>query len=489
MDYGPALTETFAKMESALNTPDLYPSTPKFFRRADYSTTNSHSFSINVPKIKSEINLLINSLSNAGIAAGNVDYIGHSMGGILGRLYLQGDSFEYGFHKLITLNTPHSGSQVADFLKKFSENYTQTADILCNHIIPLTLITNASGRACADGAIDNLRVNSPEITGTLNGLHRNFRTAPSHTITTIEYQTVKEIWETFSGENEIIQPGHSLIPKPKKIEKVLGATNTAKDVIMLADIGGHLVFDIATDLLFNGLNDKVVSLVSQKGGMTGNCTTVIENQAHTGSPENDNVISKVKKLLAETPKSNSFCLYFNPENLAQSIPPLITPNGSININLPTTGQNLLPGTSGTLSANGTNLTEITTLVEYNTHEIVVTKSTGNNITCTIPISQELGSKRVIVIGKTATGGYVVNTSHFNVSNTNYNLCSSLKSGSWNDVSIWSCGHMPTLIDDVIINSGHSIRITANMGPIQCKKLEVKSGAIFENSGNFFQAKP
>jgi alpha-tubulin suppressor-like RCC1 family protein len=41
------------------------------------------------------------------------------------------------------------------------------------------------------------------------------------------------------------------------------------------------------------------------------------------------------------------------------------------------------------------------------------------------------------------------------------ICSTTKSGQWNDPTVWSCGVVPTNLDDVIIVSGHEITIPDN----------------------------
>lgn len=68
--------------------------------------------------------------------------------------------------------------------------------------------------------------------------------------------------------------------------------------------------------------------------------------------------------------------------------------------------------------------------------------------------------------------------------------SSVKSGNWNDKSVWSgCGNLPTETIDVIINAGHKIILNNTMGTQKCRKLTVATGAVFDNTASFFLAKP
>jgi hypothetical protein len=45
---------------------------------------------------------------------------------------------------------------------------------------------------------------------------------------------------------------------------------------------------------------------------------------------------------------------------------------------------------------------------------------------------------------------------------NFNQCISLKSGQWNDPTTWSCGRIPTTLDEILINNGHSVTIGNNL---------------------------
>jgi hypothetical protein len=82
----------------------------------DYSSSNTSSFNDNTHKnhvVKNGLKELSNHLFNVGIASTKYDMIGHSMGGILERLYIQEVDDKH-TNKLITLNTPHFGSGYGD---------------------------------------------------------------------------------------------------------------------------------------------------------------------------------------------------------------------------------------------------------------------------------------------------------------------------------------------------------------------------------------
>ncbi|RYC69831.1 hypothetical protein [Spirosoma sordidisoli] len=47
-----------------------------------------------------------------------------------------------------------------------------------------------------------------------------------------------------------------------------------------------------------------------------------------------------------------------------------------------------------------------------------------------------------------------------------NACESVKSGNWNDLAIWSCGHEPTITDVVIINMDHVVSVAQSTAQAQ-----------------------
>ena len=84
----------------------------------DYSASNTSSFYDNTHKnrvVEKGLKTLSKNLFDIGIASTKYDMVGHSMGGILERLYIQQIDNKHTF-KLITLNTPHFGSNVGNVI-------------------------------------------------------------------------------------------------------------------------------------------------------------------------------------------------------------------------------------------------------------------------------------------------------------------------------------------------------------------------------------
>ena len=77
--------------------------------RVDYSDTHFRHFAINEHVVQNAIDELYKRYITNGIVSSKADLIGHSMGGILSRLHVQYID-NTNVHKLITVNTPHSGS-------------------------------------------------------------------------------------------------------------------------------------------------------------------------------------------------------------------------------------------------------------------------------------------------------------------------------------------------------------------------------------------
>jgi hypothetical protein len=86
----------------------------------DYKRTHAHHFSENRIFVQPFIEEALEKFRSTGGAATRVDYVAHSMGGILGRLHTQlsyyRNPLNFGrgnIHKLLTLDTPHTGTPAA----------------------------------------------------------------------------------------------------------------------------------------------------------------------------------------------------------------------------------------------------------------------------------------------------------------------------------------------------------------------------------------
>ena len=97
----------------------------------NYQSTNASSFSVNFPAVQDAVKCALDAVHDlgAGFAATQVDVVGHSMGGLLTRLYAESDNFERpdnfdegDIRRLVTLDTPHFGASLANMVVSLTKN-------------------------------------------------------------------------------------------------------------------------------------------------------------------------------------------------------------------------------------------------------------------------------------------------------------------------------------------------------------------------------
>ena len=219
-------------------------------KNVDYSQTHNSHFTVNYRCATNAINKLKSSCLKEGYEVTQVDLVGHSMGGILSRFHVQRGGKKDGHsdvHKLITVNTPHSGSEIGD-IATIDPKFAKAAWL--------------AGFRPLD-AVHDLAVNSSAIDNDLNGSMRTRGVGvPVYAIVTTSKST------TF-GAGTIM---HIL-------RKIVGMYNhTLEYALYLND------------------SDAIVSRESQEGG----CETVasFDGLCHTDSPEDrNNVWPRLTSLL------------------------------------------------------------------------------------------------------------------------------------------------------------------------------------------------
>ena len=151
---------SFTVMKDKLLDSDGY--TNNHLLRADYRSTNDREFSVNQGVVPKHLDFLFNRLIRDGIATSKANIVAHSMGGILARLYIQSSEYKGDILKLFTINTPHSGSQVADLLFDADIQNEIPDETICNRIID-KYVAKKQG-ACYGGAVFDLQVEGEAIT-------------------------------------------------------------------------------------------------------------------------------------------------------------------------------------------------------------------------------------------------------------------------------------------------------------------------------------
>lgn len=98
----------------------------------DYKESHTAAFNENVQMVNECVEKLYFDLRSRRIVSSKYDFVGHSMGGLLSRLYAQRTQ-GVPVNRIITLDTPHSGSQLASlypWAKQFFEEAKSIAESL-----------------------------------------------------------------------------------------------------------------------------------------------------------------------------------------------------------------------------------------------------------------------------------------------------------------------------------------------------------------------
>jgi hypothetical protein len=223
----------------------------------DYFDTRADHFVDNLDKPAAGIAHVLQTLRAAGVAATQADLVGHSMGGLLARLYAGGysltdiplapyrrnDNLGAGdLHKLITLDTPLKGSDWANQLVDAAGNATRVGSDL------QSALNTGEARCITCGAVFDLRVGSPPIS------NMPAIDVPSHAIVGV-------------GGNAALSEagalGLALLPVLEPGASFLFIASTTALGLEASVFGGSR-------------HDLIVSEESQRGSLTGNTVTTFE---------------------------------------------------------------------------------------------------------------------------------------------------------------------------------------------------------------------
>ena len=239
----------------------------------DYSATNAAHFSENIPVVTSGVNEALKAATAAGFSAGKVTLIGHSMGGILSRLYAQTEGSAL-IYKLITINTPHSGSQIADLVSS-----PKWYGAILRNIINLT------GRSPYAGAVEDLKTSGTAIFDLNSGT--NCANIPCHAISSFVTSPEQEIGNVLHITNKF---GSSLIG----ISQMLFGNNQSS------------LSTFFQNLFSSEPYDMIVSLPSQEAGLSGNHVSQFSDISHGYTLGDTPVTNKIISLLLADPNGPEF---------------------------------------------------------------------------------------------------------------------------------------------------------------------------------------
>lgn len=259
----------------------------RFNYRVDYRETNASTFMSNIGVVSDGIYIARERAATLGYVATKCDLIGHSMGGILARLFVERSGKTGNVNRIITVNTPHSGSELGDMVSAHDVVLKKAAQLFY-------------GKDDID-AVKDLAVESDE-TSLLVNVAGHFD-IPCYAIGT--QSDLRDIILAGGGTAIIELSGIAFaaslagaIADPEPISKAL-LTVVSIACGELALEGRHLLDDYTQV----GEGDLVVSSESQLGGCEA--SEIIEHGPwHCNSPKDYKVINRIKELLM-TPSSES----------------------------------------------------------------------------------------------------------------------------------------------------------------------------------------
>ena len=237
-----------------------------------YEASNCDHFESNEKVVQNRLDFLFEKMKHKmGIIAGKADIVGHSMGGILARIHAEHVTTE-NIHKIITVNTPHSGSELGDIVDYILENNKYTGSLL-----NFALLGHLGGFYSLD-AVHDLGVNSHAINNYLNSevYREKAKGVPVHAIVTEDRITPDDesiaeeyVWANVGDYLDNIKPESS----SEKVWLFL-----MKRIVKAKEFAS---------IKLEG--DLIVSLESQKGGLEKPYYDYVHGPWHCNSPENQKV--------------------------------------------------------------------------------------------------------------------------------------------------------------------------------------------------------
>lgn len=264
--------------------------------RADYRHTNASTFMDNVEVVSDGIRIAKKKAKRLGYVATKCDLVGHSMGGILARLHVERLGQEDDVNRIITVNTPHAGSEWGDMV---------TAHPKLSH----QAVKWFYGKDDID-AVEDLGVESEETSLLVNVAgHSKIPVYALGTQSDLREPLLYVGNDALKAINELLLAADvaAVVFDPEPLSKVALALLA---VSIACNEGQHLLMD---DYIQIGDGDLVVSSESQRGGC--NASEIIEHGPwHVSSPKDYKVYSRIKELLLTPPSDNTFSkTWFTPK--------------------------------------------------------------------------------------------------------------------------------------------------------------------------------
>jgi hypothetical protein len=254
------------------------------------SYDNDASFSSIAVSISSKIETWLEELRAKDLHFNRINLVGHSMGGLVARQYAN-DFGTDRIQKIITLNTPHSGSELANFVMDGSF-------VGLGRKLGEVVFFSLEDFSIDNGAMNSLRVNSSEILSLNSNLNSNVKT---HSISSV-YELCDYL-------------GPSVIATSVANKRFKVLIGTASKFLSFASYGIIGICGLHSYIL-SPPSDGVVRQISQSGGLTGLANqnySGILGTSHTSTTINSSLISEhLPNLLKSDSESPLFANGFRP---------------------------------------------------------------------------------------------------------------------------------------------------------------------------------
>ena len=239
-----------------------------------YNESSAAEFEENDLAISEGIMTTFNKLRGLKYSAGKIDLLAQGTGGVLARRYIQENGsilYRNDVNRLITINTPHNGTQIGNLLTHTLSN-------------PAKTILNLLGFNANSGAVSDIKVNSTAI-ASLNATAINHNSVPLYSIhSELDYKDLNiqsNDWSKFL------------------INIVFNSNKSAFNKFDLSTPEG-----LADYIYYGEKGDAFVPISSQKGGIQLTNQNEIKS-SHFGTYSNAEIFNIIAQKLNENPNDPS----------------------------------------------------------------------------------------------------------------------------------------------------------------------------------------
>lgn len=340
--------------------------------KADYRGTNASHFSDNISAVQRATSKALSRVRLKGIACTQVVVAAHSMGGILTRLwandsnYYRSDNFGLGeIRKLITLDTPHFGSPLADFL------IALRAQPIRGPLLAAML--ERFDHSIISGAIDDLSPNGAAL----------------------------------EALGECAIPAHSLvgIGGSESLESIPGSIGVFYTIVNFFEgVTGSGLFQAFQ-------HDAIVPRASEEGGIDDTATTVFGgwDGVHVANTGSELYSDRILELIDTPVSSSQFGVLPAPTFVAPP-PPEITEtrslltSSSVVITTPSPGTIVVPGQVVTVEVVPGAGSVVDRVLLVGSDSAQTDESAPFTFSLTIPVDA-MGTTSIVAVGANSEGNY------------------------------------------------------------------------------------